>query len=1126
MSRTTDSKSRADVGHVWVFLFLIVNMGHSLYGDERSTEQRVEFFEQKIRPVLIEHCYECHNSVDSTEGELALDWRGGIAKGGQSGRVLNVDAPGESLLLKLIRHEVSGKEMPSAGPKLSQQVIADFEKWVRDGSIDPRDQKPTEESIQKALSWDAKFERRKEWWSLQPIKNPVIPSGNPTWSQHPVDRFLASAQQADNLAPSFDADAATILRRLQFILIGLPASIDERKDFEARWTENAELAVARKVDELLDNPHFGERWARHWMDWFRYAEGQGGQGDPAIENAYEYRDYLIRALNADIPYDQMLREHLAGDLLSSPRVDKEKGLNESRIGLAHFRFVEHGYFPVDSLDELVKFTDNQIDVVSKAFLGLTVSCARCHDHKFDPISQRDYHALFGVFASSRPAQRTLAIRESFEVKRAELKELRHVLSQSLKKQWLEEVASGDFEAKLLDWEKRVDANSSKKEKSADANLQVDAKKKAVKPKPLANTDLMYAWHQFREHPDIASQWDKLRSQVDQQRSEAESYNESVTLARWSFREGVPEGWEVVDGTGEILEAGALGLASSGRAAVLSILPAGLVSCSATALEESTLTSPNFEIPAGALAARWAGSSAMLRLVPENYPRPGGGLYKQFENVFDGAAHWFGQTTFFWKERRGYFQVMTRRTATASVGNDPYEEDKDDRDYRGSWFHLSEVRLLKKPDDRIKEFQYSIGPLLQSDTPTNRSELAIAYARALQACLQRWQTDAFTDEDALMLTAAIQAGLLKAKLDDMLPEARQAFESLQHLEESIPSPSRSAPGIIDHVGFDQPLLIRGNHRQPGELVPRGFLSVFAKSAIAQQRAGSKKIERDENVAPRYDRLQLANDFTQTDNSLVRRVIVNRFWERVFGRGLVATTDNFGVTGDQPKHPELLDHLASKLIDEAWSLKAMLRYMLTARSFRLASHADEVTQQADPNNRMWTHADVRRVDAETLRDHLLSVSGELDKKMFGPSVSLSAAPKNDRRRGLYVQTKRQQQNELFSLFDVPSPTTTRGTRDMTTTPAQSMTLLNSPFVWYQAEQWSKRSLADEPDLTESQRIAKLIEVSFTRSANSSEIAALGDFLTSARSDAESDGDDLKAWMSLAHLVFNMKEFIYLR
>ena len=202
--------------------------------------------------------------------------------------------------------------------------------------------------------------------------------------------------------------------------------------------------------------------------------------------------------------------------------------------------------------------------------------------------------------------------------------------------------------------------------------------------------------------------------------------------------------------------------------------------------------------------------------------------------------------------------------------------------------------------------------------------------------------------------------------------------------------------------------------------------------------------------------------------------------------------------------------------------MLRYLLTSRSFRLSSIASEQVKPLDPNNRMWTHAEVRRVDAETLRDHLLSVSRQLDDKMYGPSVGLNAAPKSDRRRGLYVQTKRQQQNELFSVFDVPTPTTTRGIRDVTTTPAQSITLLNSPFVWYQAEQWSEWSLKSAPKLSDEQRIVDLLEESFTRSADETEVEVISAFLK----EAKTQDDFTKAWASVAHLVFNMKEFIYLR
>ncbi len=1069
-------------------------------------EDREAFFEARIRPVLVEHCYACHNSIDLAEGELALDWRNSLMKGGATGPSVVPGKPEGSLLLKMIRHEIDGQEMPSGGPKLSEATIADFERWIRDGAIDPRTNRPTAQSTAAETSWEAKFERRKRWWSLQPITDPVVPAST-EWSDHTIDRFLEDAWSENGLLPVADADAATVLRRLHTILIGLPADVHERVAFESDFAKGATSAIEHKINELMAEPSFGERWARHWMDCVRYSEGSGGQGDPRIVNAFEYRDYLIRALNADVPFDQLVREHIAGDLLPNPRIDQETGIRESMIGLAHFRFVEHGYFPVDALDELVKFTDNQIDVVSKSFLGLTVSCARCHDHKFDAISQRDYYALFGLFASSRPAHRLLVSSEPVDAQRETLEALRQSFAVALKQHWLDEVNREAVRERLETW-----SNRRQQEK-----VLIDANPKSqVKFSRIAPTDLMYAWDTWQNDTEVAGLWLSHRERIENLRSDAKAHNASITDKLWSFREGLPDGWQVADGTVRVHRAGELGMATNDDDAILSLLPAGISTHSATTFEQASIASPDFTIPNGAFSANWAGAgAAMLRLVPENYPQPGGGLYKQVEAVIDGQAHWFGQETDFWQGRRGYFQLMTRDTATAKPpGSAPKATDKKPSlDSRGSWFSLSEIRLLKNEKDRARDELFPIEVLLAHDAPHNRIDLLYAYVDSIKDVLERFQTDQFTDEDALFLSHCFDAELLAHTLSDFDDEAKEILLRIRRIENAFPALNRSTPAIMDTVGFDQLLLIRGDHRKPEKPVERGFLTAF--SSGGKELATSSTDKRKP-----YSRLQLADDLTMRDNPLVRRVIVNRLWQRVFGRGIVATTDNFGATGEMPTHPELLDYLATQFERDGWSIKSLLRTMLTSRAFRLASTPTAIAKISDPTNRWRTHADVRRLDAEIIRDSLLTVSGELDIRMFGPSVPVPVAVEKDKRRGIYVAIDRSDQHELFAAFDVPFPTTTRGTRDVTTTPAQSITLLNSPFVWHQARAWAQRSLSEQADVSDRDRLFGLIQHALARAATDEELERLELFLDESRTGH----DNTQALTSVAHLIFNLKEFIY--
>ena len=322
-------------------------------------------------------------------------------------------------------------------------MIADFAKWIAAGAPDPRGNDAAKPVV-RSSDWAATLAERRKHWSWQPIK--VVPPPTvrePEWQANPIDRFVRAKQAALGIEPTVEADRATLLRRATYLPTGLPPTAAE---IEAFLKDMSPAAYEKVVDRLLASPRFGERMATHWLDVMRYAESHGSEGDPAVPFAWRYRDYVIRAFNADVPYDRFVREQIAGDILPNPRINAAEGLNESMIGPAHFRMVEHGYQPVDSLDEQVKTVDNQIDVVSKAFLGLTASCARCHDHKFDAIGQRDFYALYGIFGSSRPGQVTIDDPARFRQAHADLALAKARVKGELEKLWM---AEADAIAKKL-----------------------------------------------------------------------------------------------------------------------------------------------------------------------------------------------------------------------------------------------------------------------------------------------------------------------------------------------------------------------------------------------------------------------------------------------------------------------------------------------------------------------------------------------------------------------------------------------------------------------------------------------------------------------------------------------------
>ena len=361
----------------------------------QSTPEQLEFFEKEVRPLLAEHCYSCH-SVDAKkiQAGLLMDSRVSLLQGGDSGAAV---VPGDvdgSLLIEAVRYE--SYEMPPKG-KLPNEHIQTLERWVKMGSPWPKEPAPTAKAARPEFDLQ---QRKTEHWVWQPVATPAVPEVlDKSWPRDDLDHFVLAQLEATDakLEPAADADRSALMRRLYFDLIGLPPTPEQASAF---LTDTSEAATATLVDDLLASPHFGERWGRHWLDLVRYAESRGHEFDNDTPNAFQYRDYIIRALNADVPYDQLVREHIAGDLLNTPRLHPDQGFNESILGTGFWYLGEWVHSPVDiRKDESDRF-DNMIDVMSKTFMGVTVSCARCHDHKFDAISTADYYSLSGFLQSS------------------------------------------------------------------------------------------------------------------------------------------------------------------------------------------------------------------------------------------------------------------------------------------------------------------------------------------------------------------------------------------------------------------------------------------------------------------------------------------------------------------------------------------------------------------------------------------------------------------------------------------------------------------------------------------------------------------------------------------------------
>ena len=903
-------KKRFIISSLFALLHLCVK------AEPRPTPQQIEFFESKIRPILAQDCYECHSTATKKKGGLVLDSRAGWQAGGESGDVIKPGDPGASLLIRSIRHEHDDLKMPKAGAKLSDQTIADFERWIHDGAADPRDVPPSREQIAKETSWKTILERRKEWWAFQPLsKQPANKS---------IDDYIDAELAKQGIPKAAPASAETLRRRLSFVLTGLPPG------------------SASSVDQLLESPAFGEKWARHFMDWVRYAESYGSEGDPAIPYAYRYRDYLIRAFNDDVAYPQLVREAIAGDLLPNPRL--KKGINESAIGIAQLRMVLHGFSPVDSLDEMVTFTDNQIDTVTKAFQALTVSCARCHNHKFDAISQADFYALYGIFTSTHPAVIDVNAPGSGSSERHELAKLKEQIKAAM----------------IAEWRKAVPGSGA--------------------PVSVHQTGPGF--------------------------SNFEWLTQGVSLTK----------------------AGEFSIALEGDRILSRIHPGGFFSDLLTTRDRAVLYSKRFKNPGGTLWFRAAGNGGVkAKYVVQNYPRTGT-VHRaiEFKDAKDEVLGWRSLDLEFWKDDEIFFQVTTAADAPAEFKNGP------------SWFGLTDVLITK-----------------DKSAPGSR----ITSSASPHQLITAWQNNRLDDSQAEALNQLLQSGKLPNKeFASIGPLIRRYRE----IEARIPEPTR-VPGVIEADAKDAALFVRGDHKQPSEIVPRRFLDALDPTPFNTTSSG---------------RLQLAEHLADLkSNPLTARVMVNRLWHHVFGRGLVATTDNFGKLGDLPTHPELLDYLAQRFIDSGGSVKAMLKLMVNSKAFQRSAQSSDASILKDPENKLLSHWSIRRLEAEAIRDSILTLSGKLDTTLYGESVS-----SGDPRRSIYVKVIRNALDPFLTTFDAPVPFSTRGKRDITNVPAQSLTLLNDARVIDWSRNWALRTAGIT---TDDSRVRQMFREAYAREASEDEV-----------------------------------------
>ena len=1098
----------------------------------------LEFFENHIRPVLMQNCYKCHSEeAGKAKGELLLDTRAGLLKGGDAGPAIVPGNPKASLVLKAVSYENDDLQMPPKN-KLPDAVIAKLTQWIAMGAPDPRDGKSAE--ITDKEEFDI-AKRKAEHWVWQPVRRGVQPpavDAADQWSKTAIDQFILSRLKEAKLSPSGSASRQTMIRRLYFDLSGLPPNPAEIEGFVS---DTSPLAYEKLVERLLASPHFGERWGQHWLDLVRFAETRGHEADYPIPQAYRYRNYVVRAFNADVPYNDFVVEHVAGDMVKQPRLDPATRENESAKGPGFWHLGEATHSPVDIRGDECNRVHNQIDVYSKAFLGLTMGCARCHDHKFDAISTADYYAFAGFLQSSGYHLKDVAdpvVQDSAYNKLAKL----HADN---KAKLVTEYAStvkarvsrlGDYLPVAAAILKEIPTGK-EAPKLADYNGShptVKAKAEAAK----LNADKLAAWVGYLDKARV-SVVDPLHSVVKATLGHARG--DALAMMHKLEADTTAQAKSVK--ITETVEEGERNYVKSERA----WRAEDMVADYRRKQGDDEWFPGGKQFGTGPMKV----GSPVFGVDPnrpiKEFNENGAARNDKFSTRFSGLirTRTFGVNgDMLWYRYKGkadvFMAVNSHRQVAGplhgivrqkldSKGDEWKWHGHRDRDYIGFRVHveftprgdfaLERVQFGGSEPPVIRPVNSRLTKLLEGD-----ADLAWGLAGVFVSAANDQAAGKASRETAQLLNWVIRHdNLLERPADLGQAASRFAVFQKQHseIEKTIPGASWALT-LLDGSGEDEPILVRGNHKAPdNELVPRSFLEALSKREAPRLGSG---------------RMALAKRMIDPNNPFVSRVVVNRVWHQLFGRGIVETVDNLGATGKAPTHPDLLDYLASQLMDRGWSLKDMIRQVVLSSTYRQSSKPNMASAKIDPNNYLLHRMPIRRLQGEAIRDRLLAVSGRIDKRQFGkgPMVHITPFMRNNRspggsgpmdgegRRSIYVEVRRNHLEPMLMAFDKPTPFSTIGKRVVSNSPAQPLIMLNNPFVHAQASIWADALLNSSASAT-GQLVNLAYRQAFGRDPEPWEAEAAVDFIEAQKKEA--GNDSLKQPLTdLCHTLFNVKEFVF--
>lgn len=1079
-------------------------------------EPSVEFFEKRIRPLLVQRCWDCHGA-DLAESDLRLDTRADMLEGGSRGAAVVPGEPDKSLLIRAVNHADTLAMPPKE--KLSQRDIIDLTAWVKAGAVWPDGDKPRAASKKPVPKTDGKptqfTDEQKNFWAFQPISDPRPPQvKDERWVQSPIDRFLLAELEARGLKPAEVADKRTLIRRATFDLHGVPPTVDEVTEFLA---DHEPDAFARVIDRLLASPRYGERWGRYWLDVARYGDSNGLDENLAQANAFRYRDWVISAFNRDLSYDQFVHEQIAGDLLppeGDPNDPAVAARQADRLTATGFLVIGAKMLAEDDpLKMQMDIVDEQVDTIGRAFMGLTLGCARCHDHKFDPVTTADYYSLAGIFKSTKTML-------NFSV-----------------------VAS---------WQERPLASPMVLQQLGEQKQRIAAKQGEVNQLVAVANDVLLTEARSR----VA---DYVRAAV------REMYLERTTRTfgtefdkRADKKAPLPEGVQVIEAE-NYQRGSALKLTTGYGERIGVILSNG---------NGEWAAEYDVAVPAGTyqIETRYAAADSRPTQLSLNGQVIKPDALKEVTGSWNpDTQRWHIEGHFAFKEGANILRLyrheplphidklLIARVDAPRVTTDGASADDLRPAFVSQWKRYLE-RTLDDPNTPLIEWRDLLATIKPLDPAAATEPLKQLLALAdkagaeLAQVLDAWKQIKATEptKAATELPDARQEALRKvlfnmaegfpfavpknveeyfgAETKTALQQRRDEVKQLEAGLPKLPEAMAVSEGTIE----DLPVHLRGNHTTLAkERQPRQFPRIF----VGEQAPALP--------ADRSGRVEFAQWLTQPNHPLTSRVAVNRIWQGHFGEGLVRSPDNFGLLGDKPTHPALLDWLSRRFMESGWSIKALHRSLMLTSAYQMQTTFREESFLADPDNRLWWRRNRRRLEVEAVRDSLLAVSGRLDNVMGGtllPSPNRAYVTGtannypniyNSQRRSVYLPVIRSALYELFQVFDFAEPSVLNGKRNSTTLATQALFMLNSALVAEQSRELATQLIA-LPNSDDDARVRRAYELAFQREPSSSKVARAKEFVqqfaASAGASGTAEEQRLAAWRSFCRTLLAANEFLF--